>query len=107
VEGCQCIAEVPSEFHGSDGVIPPMRQPSGRVQPFGVIAPDLALPHHQDPITKALCLLGTDTERWRPSLTVAHLLNEQVPKLLTISEPGYQTGTVTPKVARRVDSSQE
>jgi siroheme synthase (precorrin-2 oxidase/ferrochelatase) len=62
--------------------------------PFGVIAPDLALPHHQDPITKALCLLGTDTERWRPSLTVAQLLNEQIPKLLTISEPGYETGTV-------------
>jgi molybdopterin/thiamine biosynthesis adenylyltransferase len=43
-----------------------------------VYAPDLSLPHHQNPIGKNLCLLERSTENWAPSWTLARLLKEQL-----------------------------
>jgi molybdopterin/thiamine biosynthesis adenylyltransferase len=49
-----------------------------------VLAPDLALPRHQQPISKALCLIGRRTSKWYAEDTLATLLREQLPHLLPL-----------------------
>lgn len=47
-----------------------------------VFAPDLTLPRHQHPMSKALCLIGRRTSRWYAEDTLSTLLEQQFPKLL-------------------------
>ena len=47
-----------------------------------VIAPELALRWHRNPFLGNLCLLGRSTSNWDTTMTVARLLEEQLPKLL-------------------------
>jgi hypothetical protein len=47
-----------------------------------VIARDLDLHWHQNPFIGNLCLLGRSTSNWDTTMTVARLLEEQLPKLL-------------------------
>lgn len=49
---------------------------------FHVIAPELELKHHQNPIIKNLCLLGRRTHEWNISDTIAGLLKSQLPRVL-------------------------
>lgn len=54
-----------------------------------VEAPDLDLEHHQNPINKNICLLGRSTAEWEVDTdTLAGLLVEQLPKVLTSGETG-------------------
>lgn len=50
-----------------------------------VVAPDLALPRHQQPMSKALCLIGRRTSRWYAEDTLATLLEQQLPRLLQMA----------------------
>lgn len=50
---------------------------------FEVLAPTLDLAHHQNPYERNLCLLGRRTFAWDATNTVASLLKEQLPKVLT------------------------
>ena len=54
-----------------------------------VIAPDLALVRHQQPVSKALCLIGRRTSKWFAEDTLATLLRNQLPLLkpLIANEP--------------------
>ena len=47
-----------------------------------VIARDLDLHWHRNPFIGNLCLLGRSTSNWDTTMTVARLLEEQLPKLL-------------------------
>ncbi len=49
---------------------------------FEVIAPNLALPYHQNPLSKNLCLIPSPTENWHTSDTVAAFVQNQLPKVL-------------------------
>jgi hypothetical protein len=49
---------------------------------FEVIAPEMRLERHQNPVSGQLCLIGRATRNWSPSNTLASLLKEQLPKLL-------------------------
>lgn len=49
---------------------------------FTIEAPDLALPHHQHPFGKNLCVLGRATELWRTTDTVAAFITERVPEVI-------------------------
>jgi molybdopterin/thiamine biosynthesis adenylyltransferase len=49
---------------------------------FEVVGQDLALPHHQNPFSKGLCLLGRKTENWRTTDSLAAILREQFPQVL-------------------------
>ena len=57
---------------------------------FGATAPGLALPHHQNPFTRELCLLGIDSGQWSPSLSAAELLRKQLPVLLDSTREDYR-----------------
>lgn len=50
---------------------------------FEVRAPDLSLPHHQNPVTKNLCLIARPTDQWRVSDTLVAFLKERLPKTIT------------------------
>ena len=50
-----------------------------------VVAPDETFARHQEPLDRALCLLG-DSAQWHAHMTLAGLLAEQLPKLLTANE---------------------
>ena len=50
--------------------------------PPKVFLPDVDLPHHLNPFTKEICLLGVPGEDWAPSDTLARLLTEQMPEAL-------------------------
>lgn len=43
---------------------------------------DVQLPHHQNPVTKELCLLGRSTSLWDPAKSLAAFLKEQMPQVL-------------------------
>lgn len=45
-------------------------------------APELELPHHQNPFAKNLCLLGRRTHYWDTDVTVAEVLRERLPLVL-------------------------
>lgn len=47
-----------------------------------IYAPNLKLPHHQNPIAHNLCVLGRASENWTPGMSLADLLREQIPKVL-------------------------
>lgn len=49
-----------------------------------VLAPDLTLVRHQQPVSKALCLIGRRTSRWYAEQTLASLLRDQLPFLLPL-----------------------
>ncbi|MEJ7569164.1 MAG: ThiF family adenylyltransferase [Gaiellaceae bacterium] len=53
-----------------------------------VYAPKLRLPRHQNPIDFNLCLLDRSTRAWSPSETAAHLISEQVPRLIQLVRVG-------------------
>ncbi len=46
---------------------------------FEVDAPDLNLLHHQNPVSKTLCLIGRSTAAWETGFTVASFLRDQLP----------------------------
>jgi molybdopterin/thiamine biosynthesis adenylyltransferase len=48
-----------------------------------VDAPGLTLKHHQNPVLKNLCLLDRRSDSWTPQMTLAELLREQLPKVLS------------------------
>lgn len=50
-----------------------------------VIAPNLDLHWHRNPFIGNLCLLGRSTSNWDTTMTVAKLLEEQLPKLLKVA----------------------
>lgn len=52
---------------------------------FEVIARDLHLRWHRNPFIGNLCLLGRSTRNWDTTMTVAGLLEEQLPKLLEVA----------------------
>lgn len=49
---------------------------------FELIAPDLSLPHHQNPISKSLCLIGRATRNWNVDDTVAQFIQNRLPLVL-------------------------
>lgn len=49
-----------------------------------VILVDMLLGHHQNPIGGNLCLLRQETDYWKPSMTAAILLKEQLPKIFQV-----------------------
>lgn len=53
-----------------------------------VFAPRLHLSRHQNPIDFNLCLLDRSTRAWNPSETAAHLISEQVPRLIHLVRAG-------------------
>ena len=57
---------------------------------FEIRAPELDLPHHQNPFSKNLCLLGRSTRHWNTSDTLAKFIRERVPLVLTA---GKSSGT--------------
>lgn len=67
---------------------------------FEVYAPTLDLPHHQNPISKNLCLIGRDTVNWRPTDTLAEVLADQLPLVLKAAR------TDDPSVAADLEESQ-
>lgn len=81
--------------------------PSGPIQLIGhypdlypffrpeVFAPDLELPRHQHPMSKALCLIGRRTSKWFAEDSLAVLLQQQFPRLLPMAA-GEGVETVLP-----------
>jgi hypothetical protein len=53
---------------------------------FEIRAPGLNLPHHQNPFTKNLCLIGRSTHFWNTTDTVAAFLKEQLPKTINAGQ---------------------
>jgi len=47
-----------------------------------VLAPDLALDHHQNPFARNLCLIGRSSSNWRTTDTLADLIRVQLPVAL-------------------------
>jgi len=54
--------------------------------PFEIESTGLALPHHQNPFDKNLCLLDNPGDNWKPSDTVARFISDKLPAVL---EAGY------------------
>ncbi len=63
----------------------PLNYPYFRPQ---VQAPEIALPRHQHPFGKNLCLIPRPTTHWEPDWTLASYLYSQLPKVL-------ETGAIT------------
>lgn len=57
---------------------------------FEIRAPELDLPHHQNPFSKNLCLLGRSTGNWNTDDTLAMFIRERVPLVLMA---GKSSGT--------------
>jgi hypothetical protein len=57
---------------------------------FEIRAPELDLPHHQNPFSKNLCLLGRSTRNWNTDDTLAKFIRERVPLVLMA---GKSSGT--------------
>lgn len=57
---------------------------------FEIRAPEIDLPHHQNPFSKNLCLLGRSTRNWNTNDTLAKFIRERVPLVLTA---GKSSGT--------------
>lgn len=49
---------------------------------FEIFAPTIALPHHQNPIGKNLCLIGRGTANWNPDDTLASFIRDRLPLVL-------------------------
>lgn len=68
---------------------------------FEIYAPELALDHHQNPFTKALCLVGRSTENWHTKDTLASFLVDRIPQVL-------RAGTCCdPTEARTIDEEHQ
>lgn len=50
---------------------------------FEVEAPTLALPHHQNPFGRQLCLIGRGTVNWNTDDTLAGFLTQRLPSVLS------------------------
>lgn len=57
-----------------------------------VYADDLNLDHHQNPFQKNLCLLGRRLDHWLPQMSLAQLVEEQLPKVLRATTEGMPAG---------------
>jgi len=69
---------------------------------FEVRAPEIDLPHHQNPFSKNLCLLGRSTRHWNTSDTLAKFIRERVPLVLTAGKVlGYRRCRSTGRTPRR------
>lgn len=53
-----------------------------------IYAPELKLDRHQNPYGGNLCVLPRSSVHWRPSMTAAELVNEQVPYLVQLVREG-------------------
>ncbi len=62
-----------------------------------VYAHDLALPRHQNPGQKNLCLLGRASENWETDRTLADHLTDQLPKLLDAARRPEGTPSPVPE----------
>ncbi len=60
--------------------------------PPKVFLPDTDLPHHLNPFTKEICLLGVPGEDWVPTDTLARLLTEQLPEALRAGADEHMDG---------------
>jgi ThiF family/Prokaryotic E2 family B len=49
---------------------------------FELLAPDLNLPHHQNPISKNLCLIGRASRNWNVDDTLAQFILNRLPLVL-------------------------
>lgn len=49
---------------------------------FEVFAPDLVLPHHQNPFSKNLCFIGRSTRNWNTDDTFAAYIKQRLPIVL-------------------------
>ena len=49
---------------------------------FELVAPDLDLPHHQNPISKNLCLIGRASRNWNVDDTLARFIQNRLPLVL-------------------------
>jgi len=49
---------------------------------FELFAPDLNLPHHQNPISKNLCLIGRASRNWNVDDTLAQFIESRLPLVL-------------------------
>jgi hypothetical protein len=49
---------------------------------FEIIAPELDLPHHQNPFFKNLCLIGRASSNWRLDDSLASFITERVPQVI-------------------------
>jgi len=49
---------------------------------FELFAPELTLPHHQNPFLKNLCLIGSATEKWHTGDTLAAFIRDRLPVVL-------------------------
>ena len=49
---------------------------------FELIAPELNLRHHQNPISKNLCLIGSATENWHVDDTLAAFIRDRMPLVI-------------------------
>jgi len=49
---------------------------------FELFAPELNLPHHQNPISKSLCLIGRATRNWNVDDTLAQFIKNRLPVVL-------------------------
>jgi molybdopterin/thiamine biosynthesis adenylyltransferase len=58
-----------------------------------VLAPGLSLPLHQNPFTKSLCLLGRSLMNWQPSMTLAWLIERQLPAVITAANTADRSTT--------------
>jgi hypothetical protein len=58
-----------------------------------VLARQLDLRWHRNPFAGNLCLLGRSTSNWDTTMTVAKLLEEQLPKLLEVARSEDQAAT--------------
>jgi molybdopterin/thiamine biosynthesis adenylyltransferase len=59
-----------------------------------VDAEPLGLSHHQNPIGGNICLLGRGAGQWQPSMTLAQLLTEQLPRLIATGVPSPDVKTL-------------
>lgn len=57
---------------------------------FEIRAPEIDLPHHQNPFSKNLCLLGRSTRHWNTGDTLAKFICDRVPLVLMA---GKSSGT--------------
>jgi hypothetical protein len=58
---------------------------------FEVVAPELALPRHQNPFGKNLCLLGRSSAVWSVHDTLGDVVVAQLPKLLRFIAEDHET----------------
>lgn len=63
---------------------------------FEVLAPDLTLEHHQNPLAKNLCLIGRSTSNWNVTDTVAGFIKDRLSLVLKAARAGnpHEVGSI-------------